>query len=234
MKISILILLLLLFNGIYAQDFDHSKWDAFLNEHVDQTGNVDYASIKEDESKLKESLNQFINTPPLKSWEKEEKLAYWINAYNAFIIKLIVDNYPLKSIKDIKAPWDKKFIPIDGELISLNYIEHEILRKMNEPRIHFAINCASVSCPQLLNEAFAIKKLNSQLNEVTSRFINNPTKNVISGNQLHLSKIFQWFKKDFGQKDSSIIEFINQYSLVKAKQDSKINYLKYNWNLNGQ
>src|SRR5690606_14662170 len=195
MKTSVLTLLLLLFNGIYAQDFDHSKWDTFLNEHVSQTGNVDYKSIKENESELKEYLNQFINTPPLKSWSKEEKLAYWINAYNAFIIKLVVDNYPLKSIKDIEAPWDKKFIPINGELISLNYIEHEILRKMNEPRIHFAINCASVSCPQLLNEAFTIKKLDSQLNKVTSRFINNPSKNIISRNQLQLSKIFQWFKK---------------------------------------
>ncbi len=233
MKISILFFLFL-FTGIHAQDFDHSKWDAFLKQHVDQTGNVDYISIKEDESKLKEYLNQFINTPPLKSWIKEEKLAYWINAYNAFTVKLIVDNYPLKSIKDIKAPWDKKFIPINGELISLNYIEHEILRKLNEPRIHFAINCASVSCPQLLNEAFTPKEINSQLNKVTSRFINNPAKNVISGNRLQLSKIFQWFKEDFGQKDNSIIEFINQYSLVKAKPDSKINYLKYNWNLNGQ
>lgn len=234
MKIYILFFLLIFLNSIYAQNFDHSKWDTFLKLHVDQTGNVDYKSIKEDESKLKEYLNQFIKKAPSKSWRKEEKLAYWINAYNAFTIKLLVDNYPLKSIKDIEAPWDKKFIPIDGELISLNYIEHEILRQMNEPRIHVAINCASVSCPQLLNEAFIAGELNSQLNKVTSRFINNPTKNIISGNQLHLSKIFMWFKKDFGQKDSSIIEFINQYSLVKAKPDSKINYLKYNWNLNRQ
>lgn len=232
MKTSILFFLL--FTGIHAQNFDHSKWDAFLKRYVDQTGNVDYKSIQEDESKLKEYLNQFIKTAPSKSWTKEEKLAYWINAYNAFTIKLIVDNYPLKSIKDIEAPWDKKFIPIDGELISLNHIEHEILRKMKEPRIHFAINCASVSCPQLLNEAFTAKGLNSQLSKATSHFINNPTKNVISGDQLHLSKIFMWFKEDFGQKDRSIIEFINQYSLVKAKPDSKISYLKYNWNLNGQ
>src|SRR5690606_28169691 len=118
---KILILFFLLFTGIHAQDFDHSKWDAFLKQHVDQAGNVDYVSIKEDESKLKEYLNQFIKTAPSKYWDKEEKLAYWINAYNAFTIKLIVDNYPLKSIKDLETPWDKKFIPIDGELISLNH-----------------------------------------------------------------------------------------------------------------
>ncbi|UOB18758.1 DUF547 domain-containing protein [Abyssalbus ytuae] len=215
----------------HAQNFDHSEWDVFLKKHVDVSGKVNYKAIREDDKELKSYLNQFIKVPPENSWNKNEKLAYWINAYNAFTIKLIVDNYPLSSIKDIDSPWDKKFIPINGRLISLNYIEHEILRKMNEPRIHFAINCASFSCPRLLNEAYIPSKIEDQLNKVTSGFINNPSKNIVSEESVTLSKIFNWFKKDF-ETNGGVINFINEYSLIKISKNVKVTYFKYDWKLN--
>ena len=142
-----------------AQKIDHSVWTSFLQVYVSKEGHADYKSIKSNNSELNNYLNQFVDISPKENWTKQEKLAYWINAYNAFTIKLIIDNYPINSIKDIKNPWDQKFIPINGDMLSLNHIEHEILRKMDEPRIHFAIVCASESCPKLQNKAFIAENL---------------------------------------------------------------------------
>jgi hypothetical protein len=179
---------------------------------------------------LNRYLNEFVKKHPNELWTKNETLAYWINAYNAFTIKLIIDNYPVKSINDISQPWDKKFIPINGKSISLNYIEHEILRKMNEPRIHFAINCASISCPKLLNEAYVPETLDGQLDNAAKEFINSNKNKLTSGN-IKISKIFKWFKKDF-ETNGSIIDFINNYSEIKLSSKEKIGYLDYNWSLN--
>lgn len=213
--------------------FDNKLWSALLKKYVNSNGDVNYTSIKNNEVELTAFLNQLIKTTPESSWTKNEKLAYWINTYNAYTIKLIIDNYPLKSIKDIKAPWGKKFISYNGKLISLNHIEHEILRKMNEPRIHFAINCASVSCPKLLNEAFESNTLNSQLNKVSKGFIKNSEKNRLNKDEVKISKIFKWFNKDF-EKKGTIIDFLNKFSEIKINPKAKIEYLDYDWNLNKQ
>ena len=228
--IALITFIFISFNS-HAQKIDHSLWTSFLEKNVTSNGKVNYKSIKEDEADLKIYLNQFIKTPPQDSWSKNEILAYWINAYNAFTIKLIVDNYPVKSIKDIKKPWDKKFILINGDIISLNYIEHDILRKMNEPRIHFAIVCASFSCPKLLNKAYTSNNLENQLTQVTKDFLKDSHKNKISEDSLELSKIFQWFTSDFKQ-NGSLIHFLNQYSNIKISEKSKVKYKDYNWNLN--
>ncbi|WP_250433150.1 DUF547 domain-containing protein [Hanstruepera flava] len=216
---------------VYAQKLNHTIWTDFLKKHVSENGNVDYKSIKANGADLNNYLNQFIGIAPNNNWTKQETLAYWINAYNAFTIKLIIDNYPLKSIKDIDNPWDKKCIPINGEMASLNHIEHEILRKMDEPRIHFAIVCASQSCPKLLNKAYVADKLEQQLTDATKDFLRDNSKNNIAPNQLELSKIFKWFAKDFKQ-NGSLIDFLNQYSEVKISKDAKIKYRDYNWDLN--
>ena len=233
MKHFVIILFLIISSNqsLLAQKIDHAIWTVFLQKHVSNSGNVDYENIKANDSDLNNYLNQFIEISPNNTWNKNEKLAYWINAYNAFTIKLIIDNYPLKSIKDIKNPWDQKFIPISGEMISLNHIEHEILRNMGEPRIHFAIVCASESCPKLLNEAYVWGKLEQQLTGATKDFLRDKSKNKITGNDLQLSKIFKWFSKDFKQNDS-LIDFLNKYSDVKISEDAKINYLDYSWELN--
>ena len=217
--------------SVAAQSLDHSRWNDMLKSYVNIDGKVNYKRIKADEKKLEIYLNTLSENTPQDSWTKAEKLAYWINAYNAFTIKLIIDNYPIKSIKDIKQPWDKKFIDIDGKLISLNQIEHDILRKMNEPRIHFAIVCASVSCPKLQNTAFDPSKIEEQLTNATKEFLADSSKNNISQESIKISKIFDWFSKDFTQ-DGSLINFLNQYSEVTISPSAKKQFKNYNWALN--
>ena len=229
-RLVILITFILISLNSKAQKIDHTLWSSFLQKHVTANGNVNYKSIKANEADLNTYLNQFVKISPQESWAKNETLAYWINAYNAFTIKLIIDNYPVNSIKDIKNPWDKKFIPVDGKMISLNFIEHSILRKMNEPRIHFAINCASVSCPKLLNKAYLPETLDSQLDVATTTFISSEN-NSIKQDKLALSKIFKWFAEDF-KKEGSLIDFLNNYSKTKINSHPKIVYFDYNWDLN--
>ena len=227
---KLFILLFALCFSLNAQEIDHTIWTAYLRDHVSQRGQVNYKAILENSSELNTYLNEYVKIHPEKTWSKNETLTYWINAYNAFTIKLIIDNYPVNSINDISQPWDKKFIPINGNLMSLNEIEHEILRKMDEPRIHFAINCASVSCPKLLNEAYVADRLNEQLENAAKEFINSEQNQLISGN-IKISKIFKWFKGDF-ENNSSVIDFINQYATTKIDKNEKVGYLEYNWSLN--
>ena len=217
---------------------DHSAWTELLDLYVTETGKVNYKGFIEDKVRLEEYLNTLSSFPPGENWRTQDKLAYWINAYNAFTVKLIVDNYPLKSIKDIanglpmiNSPWDIKFFKIGETDFDLNTIEHEILRKQfDEPRIHFAINCASFSCPRLRNEAYETEKLEEQLEEQASLFINNPDKNLISSSNTKLSKLFSWFESDF-LKDGGVKSFIKKYN-QSLNENSKIEYLEYIWTLN--
>ena len=215
----------------FTQNINHQQFSEFLSAYVSNNGNVNYKAIKNNPEALNNYLDHLSNSSPNNSWSKNQTLAYWINTYNAFTIKLIIDHYPIKSIKDIKKPWDQKFIPIKGELLSLNYIEHHILRKMDEPRIHFAIVCASYSCPKLQNKAFTAKNLNEQLNQATKGFLNDLERNFISENKLELSKIFKWFEKDFEQK-GTLIDFLNKYASTHISKHAKISYKDYNWSLN--
>lgn len=210
---------------------DNKSWDRLLKSFVDDNGNVDYHSFKKESESLNSYLEQLGSTTANETWSREKKLAYFINLYNAATVKLILDNYPLKSITEINQPWGKKWIQYGGKLISLGEIEHKILRKMNEPRIHFAINCASFSCPKLLNEAYTEDKLEKQLGNAAKDFINDPSRNIISENKVQLSKIFKWYKKDF-ENNGSLISYLNQYSKSTINKRAKIEYIKYNWSLN--
>ena len=147
-----------------------------------------------------------------------------------------MDNYPVKSIKDISGAWTKAIVPIGDKTLSLGGIENGILRKMNEPRIHFAINCASFSCPDLLNEAFTADKIDAQLDKVTRSFINGP-KNDIGITHLKLSKIFDWYKKDYViNSENDVIGYVNAYlyKKIKINPNATITYFEYNWDLNEQ
>ena len=210
---------------------DHQEWNTLLEKHVSSTGKVDYVGFKNDIVALQSYLDILANNLPNKSGSKNATLAYWINAYNAFTVKLILDNYPVKSIKDIKKPWDQEFIMLENRAYSLGEIEHKILRKMNEPRIHFAINCASYSCPNLLNEAYTEAKMDKQLESLAVSFINDKTKNKITKEYIEISRIFNWFSGDF-KKEGSLIDFLNRYSTVKINANAKIKFKDYNWNLN--
>ncbi|WP_372755364.1 DUF547 domain-containing protein [Mariniflexile sp.] len=212
----------------------HQLWNELLQNHVSVNGNVDYKAFKDDHKKLLDYihiLNITNQNEGFHTFSREEKLAYWINAYNALTIDLILRYYPIKSIKSIKDPWEQRLWKLGSKWYNLNDIEHEILRKMEEPRIHFAIVCASVSCPNLSNEAYSPENIEVQLTKATQIFLRDTNKNTISKDQLELSKIFQWFTKDFKQ-NGTLIEFLNQYSEIQISTSAKINFKEYNWDLN--
>lgn len=216
----------------------HEKWSELTGKHVSPSGKVDYKGFIKDKIKLENYLDTLSNHPPGKNWSEAERMSYWINAYNAFTVKLIIDHYPLKSIKDIggnlpmiNSAWDIKFFKIGGIDFDLNTIEHEILRKQfDEPRIHFAINCASFSCPKLRQGAFEADKLERQLEDQTIYFINNLSKNKISKEATDLSQIFSWFESDF-KKKMPVKRYLKKYH-SGFNEKNKITYLEYNWALN--
>ena len=220
--------------------FDHSDFTLLLQKHVDTAGWVDYKGFKLDEAILDAYLEKISANPPNgEQWSEQDKLAYWINAYNAFTIKLITNHYPVASIKDIKkgipfinSVWDLKFFEIGSVKMDLNTIEHSILRKQfDEPRIHFAINCASVSCPRLRNTAYTASQIDLELTEAARSFLNDPLRNQISNQEIKISKIFKWFRGDFIQS-SGLIDFLNVYAPVKIHSKAKIQFLDYDWRLN--
>ena len=227
-----IVLLLFLSVTSFAQNFDYKSYNKFLGNYVSEKGNVNYDKIKTNKSELDAIIKQFEKTQPNDQWSRDEKIAYFINAYNVYTLKIVTENYPLKSIKDIPSVWDKKFILSNKEKISLGDVEHKILRKMKEPRIHFAINCASFSCPNLLNEAYLPQTLDKQLEVAAKAFVNDKTKNTITASEIKISEIFNWFGGDFKTKKTSVIDFINKYSTSKINKETKVKYLEYNWSLN--
>jgi len=211
----------------------HEAFDKLLKAHVSSTGVVDYAGFKSDVSSLNSYIEQLREHPAQGSWSKDEQLAYWINAYNAHTIKLILDNYPVKSIKDINngEPWDKSWIKLGDKTYSLNNIENDIIRPtFKEPRIHFAVNCAAKSCPPLHNGAWTAENLESNLESSAKKFINNNNYNQITASSAKISSIFDWYAKDFGD----VKAYINKYSNTKLNSGAKIGFTDYNWNLNGK
>ncbi|MBU3028259.1 DUF547 domain-containing protein [Zobellia galactanivorans] len=216
---------------VQSNTLDHSAWNALLKKYVDLSGDVDYKNFKNEQQSLTAYLDHLANNAPSDNWTKEEGLAYYINLYNAATVQLILNHYPTKSIKDIKRPWSNDWVKIGEKTYSLGDIEHKILRKMDEPRIHFAINCASFSCPKLLNEAYTASQLERQLQKVSEDFVNDPTRNIISKEKLQLSNIFKWYKSDF-TTHGNLIEYIRPYSKIDIDAKADIEYLTYDWSLN--
>lgn len=219
----------------------HKIFDDLLQKHVSENGQVNYQGFVNDSAKFNSYLTLLSDSAPSEEWSHDEKLAYWINAYNAFTIKLIADNYPVGSITDLHPTlyiptvytvWHRKFFKVGGQAMNLDHIEHNILRKeFDEPRMHFAIVCASKSCPALLNRAYTADSLGTQLTAQVKSFLADEFRNKISEDEVELSKIFSWFKGDF-TKNGTLIEFINMYSVVQVKENAEIRFLKYDWKLN--
>jgi hypothetical protein len=211
---------------------DHQIWDEFLKKYVSSTGQVDYKSIRSHRAILDQYLDQLRENPIRISWTKSQQLTYWINAYNAFTVDLIVRNYPLKSIMDLDKPWDQKFIHLSDRSYSLNEIEHEIVRPtFKDARVHFAFVCAAVSCPKLLNTAYLPQTLDQQLDAQTRFFLNTSGKNQLSPNLVKISKLFDWYAEDFTSQ-GTLIEFLNRYSDQKISTGAKVAFLGYDWKLN--
>ena len=207
---------------------DHSEFDEFLRNYVTSDGQVSYKSMLSNVGTLDNYLSDLEGTE-LASLNRNQQLSFWINAYNAYTIKLILNNYPINSIKDISKPWDKKWIVLDGRKLSLNNIEHDIIRpQFNDARIHFAVNCAAKSCPPLLNRAYDEHNVESFLEKQTQKFVNDSSFNIISEDKIQISKIFDWYNSDFGD----VKKFIEKYSNKTIDQGVEITYLEYDWSLN--
>ena len=230
---------------------DHGVWDRLLKKHVDDNGMVDYAGWKasrSDTGALKQYLAVLGRGDPAASTTKQGKLAFWINAYNALTVYGILEVYPTSSIRNHTAKfigyniWDDLLLPVRNKKYSLNTIEHKILRKLDEPRIHFAIVCASIGCPRLQNEAYTPKKLESQLADNTRDFFSRQRNFQIdpSRRQVRVSSILDWFGKDFGPKPQKALARLAEYMPNDAtgrlleQGDFSVKYLDYDWNLNKQ
>lgn len=210
----------------------HDSWDILLKQHVNAKGEVNYKEFINSSEELEGYLLTLSETR-IQELDIKELFAFWINAYNAFTIKLILDHYPVQSIMDIGdgKVWDRKWIMVNGQSYSLNDIEkNELIKKYQDPRVHFAVNCAAASCPPLANRAWTTNNLNSMLEKRTEQFINNPRYNNVGSDSAELSMIFNWYAKDF----QDLIGFINTYSEIELKHNAPIKYIDYSWDLNKQ
>lgn len=240
-------------SSVDSSPFDHSAFDILLQNHVKPiTGSsaVDYAGFNQDRAALQAYLKSLstVSQEVFDGWSLDHQLAFLINAYNAGTVELILTRYPnIKSIRQISSPWGKKFVSLFGENVSLDHIEHGLIRgdRYNEPRIHFAVNCASIGCPPLLNAAYKGEALDAQLEASTKLFLSDKSRNFYDGKRLNISKIFSWYRKDFEQGwggADSLAEFLSLYkeslSLDEAQVsalvngDIKIKSTSYDWDLN--
>lgn len=238
----LLLCLLLLCQPSFA-NFDWSDYSSLLSQHVikaEKSGInghlLDYKGFSQDPkfTSLIERLALFDST----ALAGNEKIAFYLNTYNLLAIKLIVDHQPNKSIRDIgtwfSPVWQKPAGVLNGKAVSLDTIEHKILRKMNEPRIHFALVCASMSCPDLRTEAYNSKDLDKQLDQQTRVFLANKDKGIqIKDETIYISKIFDWFSEDFSKEKGpqGVLQFIAHYQ-IEAGRFSSYQTLDYNWDLN--
>jgi Protein of unknown function, DUF547 len=258
----VLLCLSLIINNVSAESFDHGSWDTLLRQYVvSQNGGrsteVDYQGMLDKRATLGTYLRALtqISRHEFDQWPKEEQLAFLINAYNAWTIDLILSAYPdIRSIKDLgsllRSPWKKAFIDLLGETRSLDDIEHTLIRgsgRYQDPRIHFAVNCASIGCPALRAEAYWGERLDVQLETQTQLFLSDPVRNYLEDDTLNVSSIFKWYREDFEQGwlgIYSLADFFIRYSAslglnmeeVSALKSGqiKIKFTKYDWQLNAR
>jgi len=252
--------LLLLLSGLAQAEFDHehAAWDRLLVKHVqwlpdNKQSRVDYAGFQRDRAALKAVLDaqSAVPKPDFDAWSRERRMAFLINAYNAFTVELILTRYPnLKSIKDlgsfVQSPWKKKFFSLLGEPRHLDWLEHEQLRPLYmDPRVHAALNCASIGCPALRHQAFVATQLEAQLEDGMQRFLADRTRNHVRNGRLEVSSIFKWFREDFehGHQGFTRVEdvFARYAAQLSDRPDEQaqlraralsVDHLDYDWSLN--
>lgn len=261
LRFVILLLSLLSCSGLWAQTLDHSSWDALLKKHliVKQNGaitQVDYAAFAKDRKSLKGYLKYLatIEESAFDQLSQDAQLAMLINLYNAATVELILTGFPeIDSIKDLgsffQSPWKKDIVSLFGKKISLDDLEHGLIRseRYQDPRIHFAVNCASIGCPALRAEAYVGEKLQAQLDEQTRLFLSDRTRNRLADGQLEVSSIFKWYREDFEKGwhgFDSLEQFLAEYSdalglneqqvIALNKEALEIDFLDYDWRLNGK
>ncbi|HRY15412.1 MAG: DUF547 domain-containing protein [Candidatus Competibacteraceae bacterium] len=263
-KLLAILTLMLMSSAVFAFDHRHTDWEALLKRHVvlitqGNASQVDYAGFKTDQTALQQYLDALsaVSEADYRRWSKPQQLAFLINAYNAFTIELILTRYPdLKSIKDLgsilQSPWKKTFFTLLGQERSLDEVEHGMIRApgvFNEPRIHAAVNCASIGCPMLRNEAFVADRLDQQLEDSMRRFLADRSRNRFDAarNTLSVSKIFDWYQGDFEKGyqgftslDATFARYADALGDTPQAQAAirqgglKIQYLDYDWALNAK
>lgn len=228
--LPLLLVLFIGFNGT-SQTIDLTDYNKFLKDHVSPKGVVNYEKVLKNIDQLNKITLSFSKISPNKGWTTSEKKSYWINFYNANVIKLLAQHYPLKSINYVPNAFKDKIIDFAGTKVSLDNIEHEILRKLGDPRVHFALYSTAISSPTLKRTAYDPETIEDDLGVATSNFLNDPTKNIIGAGESKISKTFDWYKDDFASLND-IINFINIHSGgPKITEKTKISYMEYNWNL---
>mgnify|MGYP003385660844 CR=1 FL=1 len=247
-------------SGLVAEPMNHAQWDSLLKKHVKSIDGgsataLDYAGLGQDTSGFKNYQNQLsrVTQTEFDQWDKDNQLAFLINAYNTFTVALILTKYPnLDSIKNLgsffSSPWKKKFIPLLGQTRSLDDIEHKLIRgsgRYNDPRIHFAVNCASIGCPALRAEAYMGEQIDTQLQDQTRQFMSDASRNRSEKGQLEVSSIFKWYREDFEKGwlgFDSLEDFFAAYKSELGINDEQLSNLKagkieiefldYDWRLN--
>ena len=230
-------------------DHEHAAWTDLLGRYV-RDGVVDYAGLNQDGQPALNAYLEDLETAAghQSAWPREQRLAYWINAYNAYTVRLILDNYPLKSIRSIGllpgAAFRRRFIPlgIGGAELTLDDIEHRTLRpEFEDARIHFAIVCASISCPPLQSQAFRASDIDAELDAAARQFLTDETRNRLETDSatLFLSSIFDWFREDFerdaGSLEAFVSRFLSESDAAAFRIGSfRIRFLDYDWSLNGR
>jgi hypothetical protein len=240
----------------FAQDFDHSHkaWDALLRKHVvllpgRNASQMDYAGMARDRAALKAYLGSLsrVSGAQFNGWSRSQRMAFLINAYNAFTVEKVLTRYPdIRSIWDFGKifgnPFKDEFFTLLGRRSSLDGIEHDTLRKpgaYDEPRVHYAVNCASIGCPMLREEAYAAERLESQLEEQAVRFLSDRSRNRVNAQgRLEVSRIFDWFKEDFGERERYFARYARLLSddpahrKLVAEGRAPLSHLEYDWTLN--
>lgn len=233
-------------NKANSSAIDHAVWNDFLQKYIDTRDNnkVRYGDVAAaDRDALKNYLNTLTNINPL-NYDKKAQFAYWVNLYNAMTIQIILDHYPVKSIRKIKldgglfaiGPWKSKVVTVNGQSLSLDNIEHDILRPIwQDPRIHYAVNCASIGCPKLASVAFTRDNTETLLEQNAKAFINSDNGVRLNNKKIVVSKIYQWYSEDFGDNREGLIAHLLQYAddeRAEALQTGASIMYAYDWNLN--
>ncbi|MCI5045804.1 MAG: DUF547 domain-containing protein [Aquisalinus sp.] len=236
------------YSGDQTEAVDHAAWGTFLGKYLKtaETGPnlVAYGQVSaEDKQALKDYIDSLEAIDPTRLSE-DEAFAYWVNLYNSVTIEVILDNYPVDSIRDIRSgvfaagPWKMDLVQVNGEDLSLDNIEHDILREyFNEPRVHYAVNCASIGCPNLVAEPYTGETLEAQLEAGAIRYVNDPRGvSFDDDGDVTLSSIYKWFKEDFGTSQTQVLAHVRRYAdddlRAKLANVSRIDGYKYDWALN--
>jgi hypothetical protein len=230
-----------------AATIGHDVWDHFVRAYVssfpDGVNRVAYADVTDADHKLLESYIDTLIAIPISAYNRDEQRAYWINLYNALTVKVVLDHYPVKSIRQIKpnmfsiGPWRKKRITVEGAELSLDDIEHRILRPIwRDPRLHYALNCASIGCPNLLKQAFTAANSETLLTQAAHAYVNSARGVELRNGRLVVSSIYKWYKEDFGNTDAGVIDHLRRYAepalSARLREITRISADRYDWALN--